>query len=86
MTFRARRLAGGRKQNELAFGLLFLRRRWRLREIGLGRGVASRFLLRICGLLKSGIVGLNLVAVAVTRARRSFLGGRSESRIKVNIV
>jgi hypothetical protein len=86
MTFRARRLVGGRKQNELAFGLLFLRRRWWLWEIGLVRGVASCFLLRICGLLKSGIVGLNLIAVTVTRAHRSFLGGRSESRIKVNTV
>jgi hypothetical protein len=86
MTFRARRLARGRKQNELMFGLLFLWRRWRLREISLGRGVASRFLLRICGLLKSGIVGMNLVAVTITRAHRSFLGGRSESSIEVNTV
>jgi hypothetical protein len=86
MTFRARRLAGGRKQNELVFGLLFLRRRRRLREIDLGRGVASRFLLRICGLLKGGIVGLNLIAVTITQARRSFLGGGSESSIEVKIV
>jgi hypothetical protein len=86
MTFWARRLARGRKQNELVFGLLFLWRRWRLREIGLGRGIARRFLLRICGLLKSGIMGLNLVAVMITRVRRSFLGGRSESSIKVNTV
>jgi hypothetical protein len=86
MTFWAIRFAGGRKQNELVFGLLSLRRRWRLREISLGCGVASRSLLRICGLLKSGIVGLNLVAVTITRARRSFLGGRSESSIEVNTV
>jgi hypothetical protein len=86
MTFQARRFAGGRKQNELVFGLLFLRRRWRLREICLGHGVASRSLLRIYGLLKSGIVGLNLIAVTITRARRSFLGGRSELSIEVNTV
>jgi hypothetical protein len=45
MTFRARRLAGGRNQNELGFDHLLLRRRRRLREIDLGRGIASRFLL-----------------------------------------
>jgi hypothetical protein len=86
MTFRARRLVGGRNQNELGFDRLLLRRRWQLREIDLGRGVASSFLLRICGLLKGGIMGLDLIAVTITRARQSFLGRRSESSIEVNIV
>jgi hypothetical protein len=86
MAFRAGRLAGGGNQNKLGLDRLLLRRRRRLREIDLGRGIASRFLLRICGLLKGGIVGLNLIAVTITRARRSFLGGRPESSIEVNTV
>jgi hypothetical protein len=86
MTFRARRLTRGRNQNELGFDHLLLRRRRWLWEIDLGRSIASRFLLRIYGLLKGGIVGLNLIAVTITRAHRSFLGGRSESSIEVNTV
>jgi hypothetical protein len=86
MTFRARRLAEGRNQNELGFDHLLLWRRRRLREIDLGHGVASCFLVRIRGLLKGGIMGLNLIVVTITRARRSFLDGRSESSIEVNTV
>jgi hypothetical protein len=86
MAFWARRFAGGRNQNELGFDHLLLRRRRRLREIDLRRGISSCFILRVRGLLEGGIVGSNLISIMIPRARRSLLGGRSESSTKVNTV
>jgi hypothetical protein len=67
-------------------GHLFPRRRRRLREISLGGSVVGGFLLRIRSLFEGVVMGPNLVLVAVSRARRGLLGGRSEASVKVNTV
>jgi hypothetical protein len=61
-------------------------RRRRLWDISLRSGISSCFVLRVRGLLEGGVVGPNLISVAVPRARRGLLGGRSEAGIEVNIV
>jgi hypothetical protein len=67
-------------------GHLFPGRRRRLREISLGGSVIGVLLLRIRSLFKVVVMGPNLVLVAVSRARRGLLGGRSEASVKVNAV
>jgi hypothetical protein len=67
-------------------GHLFPGRRRRLCEISLGGSVIGILLLRIRSLFKGVIMGLNLVLVTVSRARRGLLGGRSEASVEVNTV
>jgi hypothetical protein len=67
-------------------GHLLLRRRRRLREISLGSSVVGGLLLRIRSLFEGVVVGPNLVLVAVPRAHRGLLGGRSEASVEVNTV
>jgi hypothetical protein len=67
-------------------GHLFPRRRRWLREISLGGSVIDGLLLRIRSLFEGVIMRPNLVLVAVSRARRGLLGGRSEASVEVNIV
>jgi hypothetical protein len=84
MTFGAGRLAGGSNQDEFRFAHLFLRRRWRLREVDIRSGVSSCSLLRIRGVLEGVVVGPDVILIAVPLASRGLLGGRSEMSIEVN--
>jgi hypothetical protein len=67
-------------------GHLFPGRRRRLREISPGGSVVGGLLLRIHSLFEGVVMGPNLVSVAVSRARRGLLGGRSEASVEVNTV
>jgi hypothetical protein len=84
MTFGARWLAGGSNQDEFRFAHLFLRRRWRLREVDIRSGVSSCSLLRICGVLEGVIMGPDAILIVVPLAGRGLLGGRSKASIEVN--
>jgi hypothetical protein len=77
MAFGTRRLAGGRNQNKIGLDRILLQRGRRLREV-LQCGVPNVLLLRVSGVLKSGIMGSKLESITITQARRSFLGRRSE--------
>jgi hypothetical protein len=74
MALGAGRLAGGGNQNKLGLNRLFPRRGRRLREIISWRGVSNCLLLKVRGLLESGVVGSDLESIAVTQARSGLLG------------
>jgi hypothetical protein len=86
MAFGAGRLAGGRNQDEFRLIHLFPRRRRWLWEVSLRSGVSSCPLLRICSMLKGVIMRPNIVSVVVPLASRGLFGGRSETKVEVNIV
>jgi hypothetical protein len=65
MACRTGRFARGRNQNKLGFGPLFLRERWRLREVVSWRSISSHLLLRVRGLLKSRVVGTKLESFTI---------------------
>jgi hypothetical protein len=65
MAFWTRRFARGGYQNKLGFGPLFLRGRWRLREVIPWRSISSHLLLRVRGLPKSRVVGTKLESITI---------------------
>jgi hypothetical protein len=67
------RFAGGGDQNEIGLDYLLLRRGQWLQEI-LWHDIFSCFLLRVCGLLESRVMGSDLESITVAQARRGLLG------------
>jgi hypothetical protein len=65
MAFWTGRFVGEGNQNKLGFGPLFLRGRWRLREVIPWRSISSHLLLRVRGLLKSRVVGTKLESITI---------------------